>query len=598
MGMQARRLKLAVVLGRVDDYGMMTQFEAIQDQCDVHVYVSASERWIQALRTGLKVHVFEEVPDMPGYMRGLEEHLKDFDAVICNEASRLSTFQATRHASKREIPVAVMTSEFHPYHYLQWSNIRAVQQDVFKSATQHWAMSGASLAMLRAEGVDESQLIRSPLVLDTDKFQFQPHLRLKFREYIGISKDEFVITYMAPLETEYRPSELLQAVKLLANVHPDVMQRLRIIYVGEGSMARDLKYRVHDLGLVRNVLLLQQDPAPFIRDLYSATDVLVQPRWEGREHHEPLPRRVLEAAACGVIPIVPGQTVYREMLGEIGQYYDEFQFQHIFALLNAIVKDGGGQESRRVSTANWIHQEYPLASSRLEFSGLVNRLLSLRDQDTGHRLTTSEELELISDRVRSGQSAVALAQVEQLLERIDASEVREMAEAWRIKGDALLSIGNLEDATDAFSRSIQIDRGNFTAYKGLAQIAYRGHSHDEAVSFYKKALARQACDADSLVGLGMVYRRLGLFEQSLYWLERGVYARPDDDKVMAMLLKICLETNVPKTAIAVLERLQDTQGAKPDLELTLGRLHLAAGDAKIGAELVERALSKTVKPTT
>ena len=66
------------------------------------------------------------------------------DLLIGLESSRLSTFQMIRTAQKYSIPSAVLVTEFHPFFYASYPNIRAIQSDVFANANQFWATSQLS----------------------------------------------------------------------------------------------------------------------------------------------------------------------------------------------------------------------------------------------------------------------------------------------------------------------------------------------------------------------------------------------------------------------------------------------------------------------
>ena len=583
------KLRIAVVLGSVQDYTLISHFESVAHQFEVHAFVAANELWLRNLRTSLTVHQFEHLSDMPGYLRGMEERLKDFDAIVCHEASKLSTFQAIRFAEQRNIPCAILTSEFHSYHYAEWANIRAMQQEVFKKSDQHWAFSQASAAMLRAEDVPEEKISLMEIPLNVEKFQFKDSYRSKFRNYVGIPSDALLIGINNSGNSEKMALEILNVLRLLKTEDPELFARTKVIFFGEGAFSQELKYKVHSLGFMDHVRILNQDIAPFARDLYCALDVLIQPKWVQSETHEPFPNYIQEAVLCGVRPILPGQVIYRELFSAVGDFYDDDSFQQIYGALSGVTKLLCSGINHRATTAHDFLKTVKGGAAKCPLAKLIGQLTQLEKDSTHVESVLKVALNTLRGELKRGDYRHVISLAMDMVGDFQ-KDPKDLAEIYKIKGDAELAINDLEEATESYSMVMQLDRGNIGAYKGLAQIAYLGHSHEEAVSFYKKALSRQAEDVDSLTGIAMVYRRLGLYDQAVYWLERSIHARREDKKLQAMLFKTCLESPNIEICIIVLERLRDPDEPNPDLDLTLGRLYLAMGKNEVGAQLVEDAL--------
>ena len=115
------------------------------------------------------------------------------------------------------------------------------------------------------------------------------------------------------------------------------------------------------------------------------------------------------------------------------------------------------------------------------------------------------------------------------------------AELWRIKGDYLASVRDSEGAIGAYEKAVQIDSKCFRAHRGLGYAAWLGHSHDDAMTFFKRALMLEHNDYHSLVGVGLIYRRLRMLEESVFWLGRAVDIGGADSTALNLLLQACLE---------------------------------------------------------
>src|SRR5438105_4271673 len=98
--------KVAIVAGEVTSPRALAPFEPLRDAFDVCVFALDGEALRRPEAGGnLRVRLYENAPDMPGYLRGLEEELASYDAVIGVETSRLATFQAVRAARKHGLPL-------------------------------------------------------------------------------------------------------------------------------------------------------------------------------------------------------------------------------------------------------------------------------------------------------------------------------------------------------------------------------------------------------------------------------------------------------------------------------------------------------------
>ena len=111
------RPKVAIVAGELQSPRFLALFESLKHDFDVCVYALDLCNVVDRHGTSLKIRVFENIQDMPGYMRGLEDELASCNLIVGIETSRLSTFQAVRAARKYGIPMVVVVNEFKPYFY-------------------------------------------------------------------------------------------------------------------------------------------------------------------------------------------------------------------------------------------------------------------------------------------------------------------------------------------------------------------------------------------------------------------------------------------------------------------------------------------------
>ena len=577
--------RVAIVVGKLDQARMLRLFEGLSVPADI--YAIENPRLLSSYKASLPLHVFSDVKDMPGYMRGLEEKIADADLLIGFETSSLATFQMVRIAKKYARPFVVIANEFHPYFYANYKNLRAIQTDILQSSDHFWATSRLAESLLQIEGVAKEKIKRLQISADGSRFQPSEKNRNRFREYIGIAPEANVLLFNDSLEAATRASEVLDTFRLLLTTNPSLKENVRLIMAGEGSLSQELKYKCYDLKLADHVSFLHQDSEPFLQDLYAASDILLAPRRQKSDLHETYPLHVLEAMACGVVPIAGTGTVTGELVGDVGETLPDDSYQYFVDCIEKLLTTPGSLASARdrvlASTANGN----AVMGGAVEF---IEELLAAqpeRPADGGSIL--ANDLDAATDLYDNGGSAEALVKVEELLLHPEFMG-KGKSNALHLKGKILMQSGNLEDAMDAFTECVDVDRKNYKGYRGLGYLAFKGHSHEEAITFFKKALAEKEDDQDSLLGVGLVHRRLGLNEESLFWLEKCVNLEGSDTKAMSVLLQACMECLDPSYPIETLERLREARGDQKGLILTLGQLYIREGKTELGNELVKQAL--------
>jgi tetratricopeptide (TPR) repeat protein len=327
----------------------------------------------------------------------------------------------------------------------------------------------------------------------------------------------------------------------------------------------------------------------FARDMYSASDFIFCPRRQREDFHEEFPLNDLEAIAAGCIPLFKMGSLLSEFCGESGIALDDVNFQSIADGLAKILNQPGGLNRASNAARAQIEKACNLVASddgmRCELDDLIK--LSREMKMTAN--SAAERMQNVLVAVREGKVREPLVTLEECLLASDVrADVR--AELLTEKGLLLNHMGRLEDAFEALNEAVRLDEDNMAAYRGLGFLSLKSHSHEEAISFFKKALSRNDKDIDSMFGVGVVHRRLGLNDEALYWLERSLLIEPTNQKIRTALAQTCLDCYSPQRAIASLERIQGQIGQEASLMLTLGQLYLRDGRAELGNELVSKAL--------
>jgi hypothetical protein len=92
------------------------------------------------------------------------------------------------------------------------------------------------------------------------------------------------------------------------------------------------------------------------------------------------------------------------------------------------------------------------------------------------------------------------------------------------------------------------------------------------MSFFKKALAINQNDYQCLVGVGLVYRRLKMFDESAFWLQRALSVGGLESSSLGLLVQACLENPDAPEALGLLTSIRETMGEHPALNNAISKL--------------------------
>ena len=580
-----RKPRIAVVAGIVYDMGMLNFLEPLQKDYDITVFALSDGMLMNHLRSSLDVKVFSEIKDMPGYMRGFESSVGSADLVVCLESSRLASFQGLRVCMKLGIPSVVMTTETTPYKYINYSNIRAIQDDVYRNASLFVPTSELAQEKLLVEGVDLERIRRISVGTSLDEFSFSDAKRDKFRKYIGIGRSEVLMLFKGDLSDATRPQEVLQALLIIYEKNPVFASRLLLLFAGEGPKASDLKYLATDLKLGKRVMFLDQEIAPFAADLFSASDIIIYPKNDEEGNVSVYPRWLLDAMACRAVPLYSQGSDAKELVGDAGVEVD----MGAFALSEAILgfADQGQLHHRRIQAETWVKQSW-------DRDGFISKWKSVFEEALGMSVKSSQVthdgIQDIAKLIQESNFQDALLGIEHMELSSDAIPNTQRATLAKLKGDAYLGLNDLLQAMEQYGKVVEIDPECWEGHLGLAQIAFRSHSYQEAFSLYKKVLSRDPHNVDALLGMGLVHKGLGMLEDASYWLNKCLNLDADNGRALLAVTHLGLEFNDVNRGIEIMESAREIVGEVPSLILALGKLYIKGGRGEHGRQLMSQAI--------
>lgn len=584
-----KKQRLAIVAGDIAQPRFLLLFEALKSQFDLTLFILGNESIASNFESSMKCRIYSPVADMPGYMRDLESDLATMDGIIGIDTTKISTFQAVRTARKNRIPVFVVVTESQPLFYEKYPNIKAIQYDICNSSSYFWATSQAAKDTLIVEGVGPEKIGFIRARINHNRFKQSDHLRRKFRTYVGLRQEDIVVLCRSELEAHNNLFSVIDALRLLRKQGTPSSLRTKVLFCGDGSLSRELKIKASDLGIGSQVLFLHQDPEPFLPDLYNASDFYLVPAASATDKTESFPMSLLEAMGCGMIPIVPAGTVAAELCGHHGFQYSS---QHLSSLTMGLfhaVHTQSDLDLQKNTVSNFILNHATPSPYSPDFSQEVLEQMKRAGANLVTTTSPAEILRSIANDVENGNDLDALVKVEEAeLQGFESATC--VAELSCLKGEALYNLGRMEEAMNAYSVSMQLEPNNPRCLRGLGFIAWHGHSNEEALTFFKKALAVREDDLLCAYGIGLVYRRLGLLDEAMYWLESCVLKSKKPTSAVIALAQTCSQLTPRARGIAALERAMDVVGDHHALLTTLGQLYMAEGQVEEGKHLLEKAM--------
>lgn len=581
----SRKKRISIIAGDLRLPRMLGLFEGLSENYDPTVFLLNNPATINNHATGMKLRVFENIAEMPGYMRDLEDQLDGSDFIISFETSKLATFQAIRIARKHSIPCGIVVNEYQPFFYDGYQNIRAVQYDVMQKADVFWATTAQAANTLLVDGVTGDRISRVNIPVDFNRFKYLPTARAKFRNYVGLKDSEIVVLVRTALEPWTNVISLLEALSIVVKRGAFGARNIKLLIAGDGSQAKELKYKSSDLGIGNQVLFLHQDCEPFYSDLLCAVDLVFDPKLIKGDYLPDIPTHIVEAMACNVVPIVVSGSVGAELAGDSGFVCSDGAAESVAAVIQGILMDPVGFEKKRLHVQKRCAKNFELSA---QSDKIVQSIAAIFASHVGRSDVLPKLLEQARILIRSGKETDAMIALDEA-SIIGLTTISEKIEWHLLRGEAFYGLGDMESATLSFSDCLRLDEKNIDCLRGLGFVSWKGHSNEEAMVFFRKALALKQDDRRSQYGIGLIFRRIGLLEDSLFWLEQSLIGPERPDSALVAYSQTCIQINRPEKISRRVEQVLETIGDHPTLMMTLGQLYMTMGRFPEAKDLMNKA---------
>lgn len=215
---------------------------------------------------------------------------------------------------------------------------RAALRVLFKKVDVFLTIGSRNAEFYRQYGVADERMVLTPYCVDNEFFfnakRANPEMSSHTRKQLGIEPADPVILFVGKLIERKRPSDLIQAYKLLLEAHP----RTTLVLVGDGAQHNDLVAEAKRQGLTR-IHFVGFKNRTEIAAYYACADVFVLPSM-----HDPW-GLVINEAMCFSLPIIASSLVgavgdiVRE--GENGFSFPAGDVERLAGCLKRLLDDPG-----------------------------------------------------------------------------------------------------------------------------------------------------------------------------------------------------------------------------------------------------------------
>jgi tetratricopeptide (TPR) repeat protein len=177
-------------------------------------------------------------------------------------------------------------------------------------------------------------------------------------------------------------------------------------------------------------------------------------------------------------------------------------------------------------------------------------------------------------------------------EEILLTEVKESpvySKLLSLMGSKYSEIGNDDIAMTKFEEAIKLDEKDHAAISGSGMIHVKQQNIEVAVSCFRRSLALQPNCSQSLIGMGMVYRKIKLGSESIYWFKRAVDQLGSNSIATKHLVQTCLEFCTVPSSVEALESLLEEDSENDIIKKALIKVYDEQGRWKQSMNLSQPA---------
>lgn len=572
--------KILAVIGESESRALVALIESFHLKFDVEIVTFVDSKAIDHVKYS-KVKLIERNLDLPDYMKGLEDLVRNADLVVCDGSEMFSSFQSLRAARKLNIPHAC---------FLRRSSRELLDSDLQQRSIHFDIINYSNLIItsykrlsyqLAQEGVLSSKVCPMVWVDSKSSFELRRTKRAKMRKYLGVTDQTKLINVFVDTSDSQRVLDILRSFKLADKNEGFSSGNTKLMIIDEKAITQDLKYKSQSMGYGSSLMFLGQETGDIMTDLISAGDLIVYDRHLPRQTLPELVFDIKGHASSGRTIVVRPESVISEELSqsEITEILD----------YNAVASHSKLKELMKFSRSVNDPTTNPVELSS-DWSILFERVLQLAHEKP--KSDASIDIESLLFELAEAKNTDSITSVLVKAEEILLTEVKESpvySKLLSLMGSKYSEIGNDNVAMTKFEEAIKLDEKDHAAISGSGMIHVKQQNIEVAVSCFRRSLALQPNCSQSLIGMGMVYRKIKLGSESIYWFKRAVDQLGSNSIATKHLVQTCLEFCTVPSSVEALESLLEEDSENDIIKKALIKVYDEQGRWKQSMNLSQPA---------
>lgn len=158
--------------------------------------------------------------------------------------------------------------------------------------------------------------------------------------------------------------------------------------------------------------------------------------------------------------------------------------------------------------------------------------------------------------------------------------------------------GNFSAARDELRQALEEAPQNADLWRYLGQANAKLNEMDSAINDFQRSLSLDPQNAQTHFNLGLLYRRKGQTNKALEMYRQGLALDANDPGANQVYASLLMVSERYHEAIAPLQRLAQTKGLGPSVQIALSDCYLRSGMRGLGVKEVQDFLESSNAPAT
>jgi len=216
-----------------------------------------------------------------------------------------------------------------------------------------------------------------------------------------------------------------------------------------------------------------------------------------------------------------------------------------------------GDDERGLALLTGLAESWPDSAELQELLGrqLIGQgdrergMAALRQAAAMDSAPRRADVAIILSELQAGNYQEALAAARNLQEKQP-----DRAAPWNFIGAALMGMGRIDEAREAFQTGLELEPGYASIAMNLGNLELQTGRHQAAREVFEAIQNHSPGHADSAMRLSQLALQSGNREEGLHWLRHAIEHRPDEPRPQLLLARLQLGTGDLRAALITLDQ--------------------------------------------